>query len=179
MNSQAIRTQTRTRPIAVPPLDPHPPEGVEELFETFLASWPGVCTDEQLRRLLSKLNRRGWRCAVVDGGRSADPAAWKLFTASGHNWQVRVASVREGLHSLDLLQSSRQFECIVLRDIPCSLARVHDWLTWTPGRGCVLWLRGGEAFLLQEHWVHQARTLWLERFGLVLERILKSLDRWG
>ncbi len=150
-------------------------ERARSLLDTFLSDWPGTHPKTQLLGLMSELNRCGWRCAVVDGG--LETRAWKLLTSSGRNRRQAVASIGEGLRALEDLQESRQFDLVILYDVPCSLARVSEWLTWTPGSGAVLWLRGVDAALFEEKKSESAP--WIEWCGTLFEKFIKFLDRWG
>lgn len=152
-----------------------PERSPQLLLDVFLRRWSLRTPRSRLLRLVSELNRAGWNCAVVDGG--SHTAAWQLLTGSGRNRRVQASSIADGLHQLEALQRCEQFDLVILHEILCSPSRVRDWLAWTPGRGAVLWVRQGEAVLLEED--NRAYSPRLEALGRVVEKILHLLDRWG
>ncbi|WP_041243765.1 hypothetical protein [Gloeobacter kilaueensis] len=169
----ALRPRPLSAARSVISIETGPPEW---LLDTFLRSWPIVRQPgRHLHRLIGSLNRRGWRCAVIDGGRLT--LQWRLLNRSGRNARIGVASIDEGLQVLDTLQQSGQFDLVILHDLPCSLNRLNRWLAWTPGSGAVLWLRSTEAVLLVEQ--ESEHAPWLERLGRLLEKMICIFDRWN
>jgi hypothetical protein len=157
---------------AVRPAEDH----IRGLLDNFVDGWVGRHSSRRLPQLIGTLNQLGWRCAIVDGGVST--AEWILLTRSGINQRFQAHSVIEGLQCLEAAQESEQFDLIILYDIPCSLARVQDWLEWTEGSGSVLWVRQSEAILLDEEPILSPHP-WKQKLECFLDRLLRFLDRWG
>ncbi len=135
-----------------------------------------------LRRLLDNFSRQGWRCALIEGSVYTDSLLTRIGPAQTlrlvHRL-LKVDSVCAGLLDLEMLLSSRQFDLVILHELPCSLARVRAHLAQTPGYGKVLWIRQNQAVLLDEEQTRPSLwTILAERFGPKLEKWLKFLDRW-